>query len=47
MARADLLLELIKNGLSGDYLNFRKAAEAICAEGRAKQHGVLADKFVF
>lgn len=44
MARADLLCELIKNGLSGDNINFRKAAEAICAEERAKQHGVLADK---
>jgi len=44
MARADLLCELIKNGLSGDNSNFRKAAEAICAEERAKQHAVLADK---
>ena len=44
MARADLLCELIKNGLIGDNVNFRKAAEAICAEERAKQHGVLADK---
>lgn len=44
MARADLLCELIKNGLSGDKSNFRKAAQAICAEERAKQHGVLADK---
>jgi SpoVK/Ycf46/Vps4 family AAA+-type ATPase len=44
MARADLLCELIKNGLNGDNINFRKAAEAICAEERAKQHGVLADK---
>lgn len=44
MARADLLCELIKNGLNGDNLGFRKAAEAICAEERAKQHMVLADK---
>lgn len=44
MARADLLCELIKNGLSCDNINFRKAAEAICAEERAKQHSVLADK---
>ena len=29
MARADLLCELIKNGLIGDSVNFRKAAEAI------------------
>lgn len=44
MARADLLCELIKNGLIGDNNNFRKAAEAICAEERAKQHVVLASK---
>lgn len=44
MARADLICELIKNGLLGDEKNFRKAAEALCAEERQKQHGVLAKK---
>lgn len=44
MARADLLCELIKNGLTGNNNNFRKAAEAICAEERAKHHVVLASK---
>jgi len=44
MARADLICELIKNGLIGDNNNFRRAAEAICAEERAKQHVVLASK---
>lgn len=44
MARADLLCELIKYGLIGDNSSFRKAAEAICAEERAKQHTVLANK---
>lgn len=44
MARADLLCELIKNGLLSDDANFRKVAEAICAEERAKQHEVLAQK---
>ncbi|MDR0571575.1 MAG: hypothetical protein LBG48_01850 [Rickettsiales bacterium] len=44
MARADLLCELIKNGLNNDNINFRKAAEAICADERAKQHSVLANK---
>jgi len=44
MARADLLCELIKYGLIGDDINFRKAVEAICAEERAKQHSVLANK---
>lgn len=44
MARADLLCELIRNGLNKNDLSFRKAAEAICAEERAKQHIVLANK---
>lgn len=44
MARADLLCELLKYGLICDSVSFRKAAEAICAEERAKQHTVLANK---
>lgn len=44
MARADLLCDVIKYGLNNDNINFRKAAEAICAEERANQHGVLAKK---
>ncbi len=44
MARADLLYDLIKYGLVNDNPNFRRVAEAICAEERAKQHGVLANK---
>lgn len=44
MARADLLYDLIKYGLINDSPNFRKVAEAICAEERAKQHGVLANR---
>jgi len=44
MARADLLCDIIKYGLNNDNTNFRRAAEAICAEERAKQHGVLATK---
>lgn len=44
MARADLLCDLIKSGLSGDENSFRKAAEAICAEERQKQHNVLAKR---
>ena len=44
MARADLLCELIKSGLIKDDTSFRKAAEAICAEERAKQHEILANK---
>lgn len=44
MARADLLCELIKYGLLNDMSNFRKAAEALCTEERAKQHTILANK---
>jgi SpoVK/Ycf46/Vps4 family AAA+-type ATPase len=44
MARADLLCDIIKYGLNNDNINFRKAAEAICAEERANHHGVLAKK---
>lgn len=44
MARADLMCELIKYGLQNDNMNFRKAAEALSAEERAKQHTILADK---
>ena len=44
MARADLLCELIKAGLINDSVSFRKAAEAICAEERSKQHEILANK---
>lgn len=43
MARADLLTSLVKFGVSGDNARFRKVAEAIIAEERAKQHTVLAD----
>ncbi len=44
MARADLLCDVIRYGLNNDSINFRKATEAICAEERANQHGVLAKK---
>lgn len=44
MARADLLCELIKSGLNKDDISFRKAAEAICAEERSKQHEILANR---
>lgn len=43
MARADLLVRLVKSGIRGDKVNFRKVVEAIIAEERAKRHKVLAD----
>ena len=44
MARADLLTDLVKFGTTDDKARFRKVAEAIIAEERAKKHTVLADK---
>lgn len=42
MARADLLLALVRSGAGGDDLAFRRAAEALIAEEEGKKHGVLA-----
>ena len=44
MARADLLLDLVRAGAKRDQLLFRKSLEALVAEERAKQHHVLADR---
>lgn len=44
MARADLLCDLIKYGLSHDDKRFLQSAESVCAEEREKQHTVLADR---
>ena len=44
MARADLILDLVRAGARDDRLLFRKALEALIAEERAKQHHILADR---
>lgn len=44
MARADLLIKLLRSGTDKDSLGFRKAAEAMIAEERAKRHNILADR---
>ena len=44
MARADLLLDLVRAGTQGKQDLFRKSLEALIAEERAKQHHVLADR---
>jgi len=44
MARADLLIDLVRAGARGEQAHFRKALEALIAEERAKQHGILADR---
>lgn len=42
MARADLLLALVRSGAGGDDLAFRRAAEALIAEEEGKKHAILA-----
>lgn len=44
MARADLILDLIKNSYNGNKYQFKKVVEAMIAEERSKQHTVLADR---
>ncbi len=41
MARADLLISLIRSGIRGDNVSFRKVAEALAAEEQAKGHNIL------
>jgi len=44
MARSDLLVALVKAGATGDRHLARTSAEALIADEKAKQHGVLADR---
>lgn len=44
VARADLLVSLIKAGSKGDQTSFLQAAEGIIAEERENKHHVLADR---
>lgn len=44
MARADLLVELVRNAIIGNKPMIKKIAEAIISEERKKQHIILADK---
>jgi AAA+ superfamily predicted ATPase len=44
MARADLLLNLVRAGSEGDQVGLRRTVEAMVAEERAKQHAGLADR---
>ena len=46
MARADLILTLIKASRQGDDLQVRKAVEALAADERAKNHTILADRLL-
>jgi SpoVK/Ycf46/Vps4 family AAA+-type ATPase len=44
MARADLIVNLVRAGTQGDQKLFRSTVEALAAEERAKRHTQLADK---
>ena len=44
MARADLILNLVKAGVQDDHAQFQKTIEAIAADERAKNHHVFADR---
>jgi len=44
MARADLLVRLVRSAARGDQPLIRKTVEALIAEERAKQHHVLAER---
>nr|VFK57085.1 MAG: ATPase family associated with various cellular activities (AAA) [Candidatus Kentron sp. TC] len=44
MAQADLLVDLLKSASNGDQLAFRKVAERLVQEERAKGHRILADR---
>lgn len=44
MARADLILDLVRNSLSENRYQFKKVVEAMIAEERSKNHGQLADR---
>jgi len=44
MVGADLLIGLVKFGISGDKPKFQKVVESLIADERAKQHTILADK---
>lgn len=46
MARADLIINLVKAATKGDQTQFRKIVEALAAEERAKNHGILADRLL-
>ena len=46
MAQADLLVDLFKSASNGDQLAFRKTAETLIQEEKAKGHRVLADRLV-
>ncbi len=46
MARADLILKLVKAGTRGDQSDFRRTVEAVASEERRKNHTIFADRLL-
>ena len=46
MARADLILNLVKAGSQGDQAQFLRTVEALAADVRRNNHGILADRLL-
>ena len=46
MARADLILDLVRASFLGDTARIRKTVEALAANERAKNHNILADRLL-
>jgi len=46
MARADILLSIVKSAIANDNPSLRKAVEALAADERSKNHRILADRLV-
>lgn len=44
MARADILISLVKSAKKNDMVSFRKSVESLIADERAKKHNILADR---
>ncbi len=44
MARADILLSMVKSATQGDMVTFKKTVESLIAEERNKKHDILADR---
>ncbi len=44
MARADVLISLVKAAMGGDMVSFRKVVESVIAEERTKKHHIIADR---
>lgn len=46
MARADILLSIVKSAIGNDIFSLKKAVEALVADERSKNHRILADRLM-